>query len=125
MSSNMVVLVNGEALIEYDRERALTDKQTEYLDRMDEKMASGIQLGSEHIVNPDEQQKAQYVAFTLLNAIKNDDEAVIAAMCSYLAERFDELKQVKADIDQVSGKIMFDLVFDKEHKNQVKVSFDA
>ena len=125
MSDSMVVLLNGEAMFEYDRSIQLPEKQQQYLDRMDQKMDSGIQLGNETIANPDQQQRAQFVAFTLLNAIKNDDEAVIAAMNSYLAVRYPDLKQVKADMDNDNGKVMFDLIFDKEHKNQVKVSFNA
>lgn len=125
MSDSMVVLLNGEALFEYDRTKELPEKQLEYLDRMDQKMDSGIKLGDETVVNPDKQQRAQFVAFTLLTAIEQDDEAVIAAMNSYLAIRFPDLKQVKADTDKNSRRVMFDLIFDEEHKNQVKVSFDA
>ena len=60
-----------------------------------------------------------------MTAIQQDNEAVIAAMSSYLATRYPDLKQVKADTDQESKKVMFDLIFDQEHKNQVKVSFNA
>ncbi len=125
MSEKLVVLVNGEALFEYDRSVSLPQHQQQYLDRMDQQMDSGIMLGNEKIENPDQQQRAQFVAFTLLKAIEADDEASIAAMNAYLATRLPDLKQVKADIDQASKKVMFDLIFDQEHKNQVKVSFNA
>jgi len=46
-------------------------------------------------------------------------------MSSYLAVRYPDLKQVKADSDKASRKVMFDLIFDQEHKNQVKVSFNS
>ncbi len=125
MSENLVVLLNGEALIEYDRTKDLPEKQRQYLDRMDRQMDDGITLGDERIDNPDQQQRAQFVALTLVNALQQDNEAVIAAMNSYLAIRLPDLKQVKADIDQNSRRVMFDLIFDQEHKNQVKVSFNA
>ena len=125
MSDSMVVLLNGEALFEYDRSKKLPEKQLQYLDRMDQQMDAGIQLGNENIVNPDQQQRAQFVAFTLLSAIENNNEAVIAAMNSYLAIRYPDLKQIKADKDQNNKKVMFDLIFDQDHKNQVKVSFNA
>ena len=125
MSDNMVVLLNGEALFEYDRTKSLPEKQKQYLDQMDVKMDSGITLGDEVIVNPDQQQRAQFVAFTLLNAIQQDNDAVIAAMNSYLAMRYPDLKQVKADMDNETKRVMFDLIFDQEHKNQVKVSFNS
>ena len=125
MSDSMVVLVNSEALFEYDRTRPLPENQLQYLDRMDRQMDDGITLGNEAIAKPDQQQRAQFVAFTLITAIQQDNEAVIAAMNSYLAVRYPDLKQVKADTDQNSNKVMFDLIFDEEHKNQVKVSFNA
>ena len=125
MSESMVVLLNGEALIEYDRTKELPEKQQQYLDRMDRQMDDGIILGDEQIENPDQQQRAQFVAFTLINAIQQDNDAVIAAMNSYLAIRYPDLKQVKADMDQNTKRVMFDLIFDQEHKNQVKVSFNA
>lgn len=125
MSDSMVVLVNSEALFEYDRTKPLPENQQQYLDRMDRQMDDGITLGNEAIAKPDQQQRAQFVAFTLITAIQQDNEAVIAAMNSYLAVRYPDLKQVKADTDQNSNKVMFDLIFDQEHKNQVKVSFNA
>lgn len=125
MSEMMVVLLNGEALFEYDRTKSLPENQRQYLDRMDQQMDAGITLGNENIANPDQQQRAQFVAFTLLTAIEQDNEAVIAAMNSYLAVRYPDLKQVKADTDKETKKVMFDLIFDQEHKNQVKVSFNA
>ena len=125
MSDSMVVLVNSEALFEYDRTKPLPENQQQYLDRMDSQMDDGITLGNEAIAKPDPQQRAQFVAFTLITAIQQDNEAVIAAMNSYLAVRYPDLKQVKADTDQNSNKVMFDLIFDEEHKNQVKVSFNA
>ena len=88
-------------------------------------MDQGIILGQESIENPSQQQRAQYVAFTLLSGIDKDNEATIAAMTSYLALRLPELKQLKADVDKSNGKVMFDLIFDNEHKNQVKVSFNS
>lgn len=125
MSESMVVLINGEALFEYDRTKSLAENQQQYLDRMDQQMDAGITLGNEAISNPDQQQRAQFVALTLLNAIEDDNEAVIAAMSSYLAVRYPDLKQIKADTDKSSKKVMFDLIFDLEHRNQVKVSFNA
>ena len=70
MSESMVVLLNGEALIEYDRTKELPEKQRQYLDRMDRQMDEGIILGNENIESPDQQQRAQFVAFTLVNAIQ-------------------------------------------------------
>lgn len=125
MSDIMVVLLNGEALFEYDRTKSLPETQQQYLERMDTQMDEGITLGNEVIAKPDQLQRAQFVALTLVNAIDKDNEAVIAAMNSYLAIRYPDLKQVKAYIDQNTHQVMFDLIFDQEHKNQVQVSFNS
>jgi len=50
-----------------------------------------------------------------------DDEAMAAAMCTYLAVRVPELKQVK--IDDQDGEISIDLVFDEDYRKQVEVQF--
>ena len=125
MSESMVVLVNGESMFEYDRTRPLAEEHKQYLDRMDSQMDSGITLGDEPVANPDKEQRAQFVAFTLANAIQKDDDAVIAAMNAYLADRYPDLKQIKLDIDKENKRLMFDLIFDEENKNQVKVSFNS
>jgi hypothetical protein len=122
MSERLAVLVNGEAVIEYDRSKTLTDKQQQYLDKMDQEMNSGISLAGMTIKQPDQIQRAKFVANALLQSIQNDDEPRIAATCSYLAVRLPELKQIRADMNQDNFHI--DLVFDAEFKNQVRVSFD-
>ena len=40
---------------------------------MDQQMDTGITLGSESIESPDQQQRAQFVAFTLVTAIQQDN----------------------------------------------------
>ena len=95
MSDSMIVLVNGEALFEYDRTKLLPEQQKQYLDRMDQQMDQGITLGNEAIVKPDQQQRAQFVAFNLLGAIEQDNESIIAAMSSYLAVRYPDLNKFK------------------------------
>jgi hypothetical protein len=121
MSSIMAVLLNGIAQIEYDRDKLLPAHQAAYLDRMDATMDGGILVGNETVRNPDLNQRAQFAAANLAHALKSDDESMAAAMCSYLAIRLPELKQVsiKEDGDEVS----VELVFDREYRRQVAVSF--
>lgn len=49
MSNIMAVLLNGIAQLEYDREKQLPPHQELYLDKMDQKMAEGIQVGDDFI----------------------------------------------------------------------------
>lgn len=122
MSEKVAVLVNSQETIEYDRNKALSDLQKQYLDKMDREMDQGIELAGERIEQPDQTQRAKYVANALLESIQSDNEPRIAATCSYLAERLPELKQIRADLKGDSFSI--DLVFDRPHEKQVRVDFD-
>ena len=121
MSNIMGVLLDGIAQLEYDREKLLPDHQAAYLDKMDEKMAEGIVIGEEEIKNPDVNQRAQFVVGNLLHALKTDNEQVAGAMCSYLAIRMPDLKQVK--INEQEGKVTIEFDFENEYTNQVAVEF--
>ena len=117
----MAVLLDGVAQLEYDREKLLPDHQAAYLDKMDEKMSQGIAIGDEEIKNPDINQRAQFVVANLLHAIKTDDEQVAGAMCSYLALRLPDLKQVK--INEQGGEVSIEFDYENEYSNQVAVEF--
>jgi hypothetical protein len=121
MSHIMAVILNGLAELEYDREKPLPDYQAVYLDRMDTRMDAGIRIGEESIVNPDRNQRAQFIAANLLHAIRNNDEPLAAALCSYLAVRLPELQQVRIEEDQQD--VTIELIFDEEYRKQVAVPF--
>ena len=121
MSKMMAVFLNGIAQLEYNREQLLPDLQAAYLDRMDSKMEEGIVVGNTRVENPDLNQRAQFAAANLLHALRTDDEHLAAAMCSYLAIRLPELKQVRFEEDD--GQVSVELVFDQEYRKQVAVEF--
>lgn len=121
MTNIMAVLLNGIAQLEYDRNRLLPEAQALYLDKMDEKMQAGILVGDEIIQNPNPAQRAQFAAANLARAIRSDDESMAAAMCSYLAIRLPELKQIK--IEDNDGEFSIEMVFDEDYRKQVAVQF--
>jgi len=121
MSEIMAVLLNGSAELEYNRSVPLPDHQALYLDKMDEKMDKGILIADKMVQKPDINQRAQFIASNLFHALKDNNETVAATMCTYLANRIRDLKQVKI-VEQDDG-ISIDLVFDEEYKNQVAVQF--
>jgi hypothetical protein len=121
MSHIMAVLLNGLAELEYDREKPLPDYQAVYLDKMDTRMDAGIRIGEQSIVNPDRNQRAQFVAANLLHAIRSNDEPLAAALCSYLAVRLPELQQIRIEEDQ--REVSIELIFDEEYRKQVTVPF--
>ncbi len=122
MSNIMAVLLNGTAQIEYNRDISLPGKQRDYLDRMDQDMDEGIQLGNQYVENPNQIQRAQFIALHLVQSLLADNEQHIAASCAYLADRLTDLKQLKA-VTKPDGAIGIDLVFTDDYKNQVKVEF--
>jgi hypothetical protein len=123
MNNILAILLNGIAQLEYDRNKLLPPQQELYLDKMDKQMDEGIQLDNTSITNPDLNQRAQFVAGNLAHAILNDQEAAAAALCSYLAVRLPDLKQVKIiqNPDNDSGEISIELVFDEEYQKQIMV----
>jgi hypothetical protein len=117
----MAVLINDIAQLEYDRDKPLTDYQATYLDSMDKKMATGISIDGTFIKEPDTNQKIQFVTANLVNAMKSDDEGMSSALCTYIATRLPDLKQIK--IHDNSEGITIDLVFDEDYKGQAQVAF--
>ena len=119
MTNIMAVLLDGIAQLEYDRNKPLPEHQAQYLDKMDHKMDGGIMVGSANIENPDLHQRTEFIAANLAHAIINNQETVALAMCSYLADRLPDLKQVK--IETQDNNVAIELVFDEEYRKQVPV----
>jgi len=115
----LVVVINGDPVIEYDRGKQLPKPQHEYLDRMDQFMDSGITIGTTTTKEPNIVQRATFVANNLIEALRADDEPIMAAACAYLANRLPDLKQVKAEERQDQTTV--ELVFDKPYGPEVKV----
>ena len=123
MNNVMAVFLNGIAQLEYDRDRLLPDHQAAYLDKMDAKMDAGILVGNETVTEPDQNQRTQFAAANLAHALQAQDEAVAAAMCSYLAIRLPDLKQGK--IEDEDGEISIEFIFDEPYRKQVAVDFSG
>ena len=121
MSEPLVVVLDGVSQVEYQRGVPLEPAQREYLDRLDQRMDAGIELGGRRIEQPDALQRAQFIAQQLIEAVQAGNEAVAAATCAYLANRIPDLKQVRAVTR--AGLLSFDLVFDKPYAKEVKVDF--
>jgi hypothetical protein len=121
MSNIMAVLLDGIAQLEYDRDKPLPVHQAAYLDKMDARMDAGILVGEQVIDSPDLNQRAQFVAGNLVHALNTGDEQLAGAMCSWLALRLPDLKQVRIRTD--AGEISIELVFDEAYRKQVAVDF--
>ena len=112
--SKLLVIFNNEAVLEYDRSKPMPGQQRQYLDRMDERMNQGIQLGDSFIETPNPLERAQFVANSLVNSLlkQNFDQAV--AMCSFLGKRMPDLQQIKCEGSEGDdGGISIEFVYDR------------
>jgi hypothetical protein len=121
MSSKLAVVLNGTLQLEYHRDKPLPDAQQQFLDRMDQFMDDGIALGGERVAAPDQLQRAQFVANSLIQSLHDDNESLAAASCAYLAIRIPELRQVKAT--EVNEQRSIDMVFDKDYIPEQPIKF--
>lgn len=119
MADQLVILINGDSQLQYDRDKPLSDSQRQFLDKMDTELKQGITINHQHIERPELPQRAQFVALNLIQSILNNEEQKAAAMCAYLAVFLPDLKQVKAE--QNNEGIFVDLVFDQDYVMEVKV----
>ncbi len=115
------VVIDGQAVIEYDRRKPLAPRQQSFLDLMDRDMDSGISLDGHQDTSPDLLARARFVANSLLQALDAQNDSAAAATCAYLAMRLPDLKQVRAD--KKDGHNHIDLVFDKPHVPAQTVQF--
>lgn len=116
----LTIVYNNNPELEFDRNKKLPVHQKLYLDKMDEKMTRGITIGEQKIDNPDENQRAQFVAANLTHALRNNDEPMMASLCSYLAARLPDLQQVA--INEKGGGMEIDFNFDKPCTTAVLVA---
>jgi hypothetical protein len=98
----LVLVVNGEPVREYDRGKTLAEGQLAYLDKMDSDMGRGIRIHGEHINAPDDEQRALFIAMTLLRTLQQGNEAAATACFAYLARCKPNLVEIHAD-DQDDG----------------------
>jgi len=117
----LTVVMNGQAVIEYDRHKPLASRQLLFLDHMDRDMDAGFSLDGRHEASPDMLTRARFVATSLVEALVAENDSVAAATCAYLALRLPELKQVRAD--RKDGQMHIDLVFDEPHVQTQTVHF--
>ncbi|MBD3670417.1 MAG: hypothetical protein HUJ29_06555 [Gammaproteobacteria bacterium] len=122
MNEKLTVVLDGQAVVEYDRTKELPDQQLTYLDKMDEGLDKGITIGGETIDAPDIKQKSQFVALQLFQGLQTENDAIIAASCAYLATRLPDLKQVVGKSIEGHG-VACDLVFDKPFVQEAQLQF--
>lgn len=103
------VYLNGKKVLGYDKNVRQPGIQRRFIDNMDIDMDEGIELNGKFISSPDERQRANYVAMSLMYGIEQNSEGMISATCSYLVNRLPELKQIRAT--EKGEEITLELIF--------------
>ncbi len=118
-----IVSLNSSKVLEYFRDRELTNKQIHDLEKAEKKLTSGIYFAGKFISSPSPQEKAVFMANQLAMALDEDNEAALAISCAYLATRYPDLKQLK--LTNHEGQLSIELINDKEFSDQVPIKFIA
>ena len=127
MSDKVGFLLEGQEVLTYDRSQVLPDKQREYLDIIDARMNEGFVLSDQKVDNPNLQQKTQFVALNLVQALLKEDDNTAIIMFTYLVNRMPELKQAKAKTktktSESGDQIGVEFVFDEVKVEGQKIEF--
>jgi len=125
MSDKVGFLLDGQEVLTYDRSRALPDKQREYLNILDDQLEDGFILSDQQIDKPNLQQKTQFIALNLVNALTKEDDNTAIIMFTYLVNRMPELKQAKAKIKETDSgqQIGVEFVVDEVKSEGQKIEF--
>ncbi|MEJ2141578.1 MAG: hypothetical protein P8Y24_04365 [Gammaproteobacteria bacterium] len=104
------VVINEETVLSFNAVR-FPGHQRQFLDKMDLDMDDGIEVDGQHIKEPDNMQRATYVAMSLILAVQAGNTEMANAMCAYLVHRLPDLKQVRAIENGI--EVEMDLLFTK------------
>ena len=118
-----IVSLNSNKVLEYFRDRKLTNKQVQDLERAEKKLIAGRHLAGKFISSPNPQEKAVFMANQLATALDEDNETALGICCAYLATRYPDLKQLK--LTNHEGRLSIELINDKEFSDQAPIKFVA
>ena len=121
--SNLVIVLNSTKVLEYFRQRQLSEQQVKDLDSMDAKLQQGLHIGTDQIEHPSAEDKAMFVTNLLINALNQDDEAKMGLCCSYLATRYPDLKQIR--VVQHPDRTSIEMINDRAYVEEAQVQFKA
>jgi len=111
--SKLSILLDDQVQFEYDRDFPPDQTQVDFLNNMDKGMdASGIIIDQEKIQAPTQEQKLEFVATNLFNALGAKSGSMIGSMTTYLAIKSPKLKQVLF-FQQEDGEMTKKMVYDE------------
>ena len=101
------VFINKQVAYECDRDMLLEPEQLMFLDKMDSDMDRGVKIRGELFINPDNRQRATFIAMNLIKALQQSNDAALFASCAYLVNRMSSLVEVHASDQENAVGIEF------------------
>lgn len=96
MDNLLTLVINDKTVLQYDSSSRLAGHQRRFLQQMDADMDRGIMVGGEMVVEPDMEQRTDYVAMTLVRAALSHNDNLKQAACAYLGHRNPALRKIVA-----------------------------
>jgi len=119
---NLIVQIDGEVVLEYDRRKPLNKRQKEDLFRIDAKLSQNVETDRQSLPQPNPLQFTEVVGCALVKALQIGNDQVTAAACAWLANRIPELRQVKAKTED-AGHVSIELVFNRGYQVEQTMRF--
>lgn len=70
-------------------------------------MKAGITIHGDFFENPDDLQRARFIAMNLINALQENNDATVFATCAYLVNRMPGLIEIRASGEKENIKVEF------------------
>jgi len=106
------LVVNGDTVLEYQPQARLPGHVRDFLARMDADMDGGFSLAGQTVEQPDEIQRAHFVAIQLFQSFMRENERLRAASCAWLCQCMPQLREVK--IEDSEEEISLELIMDEQ-----------
>lgn len=120
MKNILFVKFNNETVLEFDRNKTITEEQRQYLDNMDSRMNEGIHFEGDFISPPNPLQKAQYITHAMLDGLLNKDSNQAIAMSTYLGDRMPDLKEISCKGQDNDEGIKIEFIYDRDGEKNSK-----
>ncbi len=106
------LFVNGEAVLECHAQARLPGHVRDFIARMDVDMDAGFSLAGQVVQQPDDMQRAYFVALKLFQSFMRENERLRVASCAWLCKRMPQLREVR--VDDSEEEISLELIMDEQ-----------
>jgi hypothetical protein len=108
----LLLVVNGEAVFEYRTRSRLPGHVRDLLAHMDADMDDGFTLAGRVVEQPDNMQRAYFVALQLFRSFTREDERLRIASSAWLCRHMPGLREVK--VEESEEEFSLELIMDNQ-----------